>query len=79
MNRSLFTVFLISSVLLIALGFNTIDQMIIRYRYYDDWRNMETWEMSHFLAPNWWNIYAASIVMLIAGGFILGWISKGLA
>lgn len=64
------------SVLFITLGFNTIDQMIIRYRYYDDWRNMETWEMSHFWEPNWWNIYVASIIMLVAGGFMLGRITK---
>lgn len=55
----------------VALGFNTIDQMIIRYKYYDDWRKLETWEMSWFWKPYWWNIYILSILMLVAGGGML--------
>lgn len=46
--------------------------MVIRYKYYDDWRHMETWEMSHFFKPNWWDMYITSVVMMILGGMLLG-------
>lgn len=66
------------SVSFITLGFNTIDQMIIRYKYYDDWRNNESWAMSTSFADDWWNMYAMSIVFLVVGGFMLAFVTKEL-
>ena len=63
---------ILAGVFAVALGFNTIDQMIIRYKYYDYWRTLEHWEMSYFWSPDWWDIYIASVFMLIGGGFLLG-------
>jgi len=59
-------------VLFVTLGFNTLDQMIIRYKYYDYWRSVEYWEMSYFWKPHWWDMYIASTVMLTIGGVFLG-------
>jgi len=61
-----------AAVLCIALGFNTIDQMIVRYKYYNYWRNLDTWEMCPFWSPNWWNIYILSVVLIALGGIFLG-------
>lgn len=63
---------MIAAVLFITLGFNTIDQMIVRYKYYNYWRNQETWEMCPFWTPNWWNIYILSVALLVIGGYLLG-------
>jgi len=60
------------AVLFITLGFNTIDQMIVRYKYYNYWRNLDTWEMCPFWSPNWWNIYILSVVLIALGGIFLG-------
>ena len=59
-------------VFFVALGFNTLDQMIIRYKYYDYWRSVEHWEMSYFWKPHWWDIYITSVMLLAIGGVFLG-------
>ena len=63
---------ILAAVFFITLGFNTIDQMIVRYKYYNYWRNQETWAMSPFWSPNWWNIYILSVVLIAIGGIALG-------
>jgi len=63
---------LLFGTLFIALGFNTLDQMIIRYKFYDDWRALDYWEMCPWWSPNWWSVYIASVVAVAAGGFLLG-------
>lgn len=68
-------ILMLLGVFFISLGFNTIDQLIIRYKYYDDWRLIESWEMSYFWKPHWWIVYVASIFMLVIGGYLLGVIS----
>lgn len=68
-------VLMLLGVFFISIGFNTIDQLIIRYKYYNDWRLIDSWEMSYFWEPHWWSIYVASIFMLVIGGYLLGVIS----
>ena len=63
---------LLAAVFFITLGFNTIDQMIVRYKYYNHWRQQETWEMCPFWTPNWWNIYILSVALIAIGGVFLG-------
>jgi len=46
--------------------------MIIRYKFYDDWRDLDYWEMCPWWSPNWWSVYIASVVAVAAGGFMLG-------
>lgn len=72
LKNAFMVVSLFTGVFFVALGFNTIDQMIIRYKYYDGWRTTESWEMCHFWTPNWWEMYIASVLMLIVGGVLLG-------
>lgn len=66
----------------VAFGFNTVDQMIIRYKFYGEegggfsWRAAEHWEMSYFWKPRWWDIYILSVLMLVVGGALLGVASK---
>jgi len=63
---------LILSCFMVTLGFNTIDQMIIRYKYYDYQRSLDYWEMSYWWKPNWWDVYILSIFMLVFGSFLFG-------
>jgi len=74
MRRSIKQMLLLVSVLMIALGFNTLDQMIIRYKYYDYWRSIEAWEMCHFWKPHWWDAYNFAIIMLTVGAVIIGYL-----
>lgn len=75
MSRKLMLFLIFLSIFSIAVSFNTLDQMIIRYKYYDYWRSVEHWEMSFFFIVHWWLMYVASILGLILGGFLIGVIS----
>jgi len=60
------------SIFLVVIGFNTIDQMIIRYKYYDYWRSVEHWTMCYFWSPHWWDIYIFSVISIWISGFLIG-------
>lgn len=64
---------LMVGIFFIALGFNTLDQMIIRYKWYDDWRLKVTWEMCYWLKMNWWDAYIMAVLMLVFGGALVSW------
>lgn len=62
-------VVILVTLLTLCVGFNTLDQMVIRYKYYDYWRTLDTWEMCYFWKPHWWLCYIASVVCLWISGF----------
>lgn len=72
MNKYHKIAILLMAIYLLVIGFNTIDQMIIRYKYYDYWRSVEHWEMCYWWSPHWWDVYIISILFLILGGVLLG-------
>ena len=65
------------SVVLTALGFNTLDQMIIRYKFYNYWRSVPYWALCPFLTIDWWLSYILfGIFPLCLGSICLGFLLR---
>lgn len=73
--KCLLPLILTVAVIMVALGFNTIDHMIIQYKFYTYWRSLDTWEMSYWLIPHWWDAYIyLGILPLGIGSGLVGYI-----
>jgi hypothetical protein len=60
---------------LLSVGFNTLDQMVIRYKFYNDWRTLDFWEMCFFFKPQWWIAYIfCGVIPLVVGGILIGFV-----
>jgi len=65
----------VAGACLLVYGFNTLDWMIVSYRYSEWHRSVDYWELCPFLKPNWWIAYISAVLCLVAGAFIVGVLS----
>jgi len=68
---------LITSVFLVALGFNTLDVMINVFAWSPPIDGL--WHMNTWFVWDFWNCYMLfGIIPLIAGSILLGWLLRSL-
>lgn len=70
--------FLLLAVAMIATGFCDIDSQMNSYKWDNYWRSQNVWQFAPWLQVNWWWAYVFSVLRLVVGAFIVGWICKDL-
>jgi hypothetical protein len=78
MKSFLIVLLLLLSVWLVVSGWTDIDWQIVSYRYSEWHRSVDYWEYNPHLRIDWWSAYIINIARIMAGCFILGFISHRL-
>lgn len=73
MRRFIVAVILIVGIVLLTTGFTDIDWMVNQYHNYD-YSQVEVWYFTNKIKVDWWMAYANSVIRLIAGSMMVGFV-----
>jgi len=68
------TFILLTSVVLLSSGLLDLDWMIVAPRFNTWYYSVNYWEFTPFFQMNWWNAYFFTLLRIVIGALLLGFL-----
>jgi len=68
------TVLFLAAIYLFTTGCIDLDWMVVAPRFNRWYYTVDYWEFCPFLKMNWWLAYAVTLLRVIIGSLMLGWL-----